>query len=220
MKNFSWILPILSLIALAVVIFPGYQYWKHFGSPVPLQSDKWGHLGDFLNVWVSLASLIMLGGLTYYIHRIDQKRDDENKNVEGARSRPYLVMRDADLGLMVRNVGNGPALNVRYAIFKNGNWRITSRLPSLMSGEEIEFDSSTATPGDIFGFSFSDIHGTNYSSLHESNVIDFYIDNDIFMENNAYKKKKEEILKKTIIEPISRKWSEDAKRWAALNQKS
>ncbi len=53
-------------------------------------SEIWGHFGDFMNVWVSMASLIVLGFLTYYIHDIEVRREEE---IERERKQPKIVRR-------------------------------------------------------------------------------------------------------------------------------
>jgi hypothetical protein len=87
-------------------------------------SETWGHFGDFMNVWVSMASLIVLTGLTYYIHKIEILREEERERAEANRqenikrdeilkNRPALIFDEYEGGLWkVKNVGLQVALNI------------------------------------------------------------------------------------------------------------
>ena len=193
--------------ALLIIGIPSYQYYKQFSVyGISSKTEAWAQLGDFLNVWVSMASLIILGGLTHYLHSLDSKREIDNQNIEAARSRPYLVIVIDRPSIFVKNVGNGPAMNIRNAIFSNGNWSLTRRIGSLMPGETEFLMPDNIKSDDVVGFSFYDIHETVYSSLHQKDLIDFYRMEDIFDETIEFEAAKGRIVEKVIYEFKFKRW--------------
>ena len=64
------------LIAGVVIILLGfgayvYRFWNNEISGNP---EQWGQLGDYMNFFVSIASLIVVATLTYTLHEIQQER--------------------------------------------------------------------------------------------------------------------------------------------------
>lgn len=124
------------LLLVSPIAFYCYQFAKNGLSD---DSQDWSALGDFLNVWVSMASLILLATLTYVIYRNEQHRDDQRDLEMRTRNRPLLIFRveSREKAWYIKNVGNGVALNIFISSSqKKDVWGTPVRMYSLMTGEE------------------------------------------------------------------------------------
>ncbi len=134
MKN--WLLWLLSAVAVLVIGIPAIVYYCQFGGDgLSIKTADWGTFGDFMNVWVNVAGLILLGTLTFHIHQREQhlqsqliqKEEELVKEKEAKEdmvrqeahqrevmsNRPVVnVFQDFGNRYYLKNIGNGPAINV------------------------------------------------------------------------------------------------------------
>ena len=122
--------------ALLLILIPiGFYCFQFAGNRLSEDSQDWAALSDYLNVWVSIASLVFLATLTYVLDR--QRGADER-----ARNRPLVIFRvdRKEKVWYLKNVGNGVALDIDISrLEKTGDgelWEIPVKLYALMSGEE------------------------------------------------------------------------------------
>lgn len=129
---FKWALT----CAIGLIVVPVGFYFYQFGKyGLSHNSEDWGILGDYLNVWVSMASLILLATLTYVIYKDDEARDNDRYKEEKARNRPILIFKvdNREKVWYVKNVGNGVALNIYISYQTDGfSWMKPVKVYSLM----------------------------------------------------------------------------------------
>lgn len=133
----------------------------------PISDDQaiWGQLGDYLNMFVSTASLILISVLTYVIHDTEMRREEAQKKEdkdhadardkeeaarsrardedEKARDRPILAfMVESEAGgqkfWKIKNISRNVALNPVIAIdHGDGFWTYPVKIYSLGAGEHM-----------------------------------------------------------------------------------
>lgn len=95
--------------------------------PISKDPEHWGQFADYLNVFVSLANLLVIGMLTYAIHRNEQQREQEKEQLqeeaeknrklyEQQTERPIVVFqRESHYSEIwqIINVERGPALYIQ-----------------------------------------------------------------------------------------------------------
>ncbi|WP_373513647.1 hypothetical protein [Persicitalea sp.] len=125
-------------LALLLILIPiGIYCFQFAGNGLSQKPQHWAALSDYLNVWVSMASLIFLATLTYVLDR--QRGADEQ-----ARNRPLVIFRvdHNEKVWYLKNVGNGVALDIDISrLEKTGDgelWEIPVKVYALMSGEEFK----------------------------------------------------------------------------------
>lgn len=104
------------------------------------------------NTLLSLASLCFSAAALYISINafIDAKR-------------PILVFERIDAGWILKNVGNGPALNVEFAEGDfNGKWVEPFKLPSISKDGSFQFPKLTVAGR--LGVKYADFNGKLYSS--------------------------------------------------------
>jgi len=186
-------------VSAFIVLTPLIFYFCKFSNQSNDQ-EKWGQFGDFMNVWVSSASLIILGALTYYLNALDSYRQEEqnakdilrqqeswdlensrqeaNRIIEDARNRPYVIYK-YDIFLKVwkiKNVGIGPALNIRVS-FKglDDNWIMPVKIHSLAAGEETGFPFDKPTNNSRLCIVYNDIQKTSITTYGENEDSEIFI---------------------------------------------
>ncbi|MCE6988581.1 hypothetical protein [Dyadobacter sp. CY323] len=173
MKLILW----LSIICAAVLItYPIYHYAQTYGLSLPTDRGHLGTLGDFMNVWVSAANLLILTAVTLYIWKQGAKEDL-------ARERPLLILKEGSLNnaWAIQNVGKGAAINIIMSYKKPGSqkWEIPFiKLFSLAAGESYEIKSFFEASK--IGLKYTDISKNVISSLTESHDTEFQIGTNIF----------------------------------------
>ncbi|WP_247233355.1 hypothetical protein [Telluribacter sp. SYSU D00476] len=141
---------ILIIFSVSIIIIPLLLYFSQFPnnllSRLAFSDDpeRWAHFSDFLNVWVSIANLVLLGMLTFLIHRYEVKKEEERDEDEKRKNRPILVFTfNRHSGLWsIKNAGVQVALNI-VVDFKNpdgNNWVNAHKIYSLIPGEAKELD--------------------------------------------------------------------------------
>ncbi|OZI09348.1 hypothetical protein BWI93_04085 [Siphonobacter sp. BAB-5385] len=137
MKNYLLVGLIAStFIMLGAVAIYAMQFHNHTFSNSP---ENWGQFGDYMNVFVSISSLILLSTLTLYIHKSEDARASQAEKQEKERNRPILIFYIEDGGVWaIKNVGNSVALNI-FIKETTGNEKETSqrKIYSLMPGQGI-----------------------------------------------------------------------------------
>jgi len=165
-------LPYLFLcLAFAIIVIPLIFYVCHFGEfGLSDEPAIWGAFGDYLNVWISCASLILLSGLTFYLSNIDNKRQEEYQRLEASRNKPFLTCKlDKNATWKIRNVGNGPAINIRYS-FVNATeqFDVPTKIHSLISGEDFLFQFGEPNTVEFkLAIAYYDIHNNVISTFFE-----------------------------------------------------
>ena len=158
MKNKTLLITLI-ILSVLVIIVPLILYVSTFGKFLSHEKEVWGQFGDFFNMFVSMASLIIISTLTYIIY-IYQKEDESNKSI------PILIFKvNATKKVwVVQNVGKGVALNILISYSKQlDSWEKPTKIYSLTENSELElfwFEPSlqcSAMYFDYLGNSFSSI---------------------------------------------------------------
>jgi hypothetical protein len=91
-----------------------------------------------------------------------------------AEIRPILVfLYDTDKGWHIRNVGDGPALNVLVVRKQpQGQWREPVRVPPVSSGDSFQLRWMKHTNTDQLGASYEDFEKRPYSSVCRKDLTD------------------------------------------------
>jgi hypothetical protein len=107
-------------VSLLFVTIPVLVYLCEFGgNGLSHDTDAWGTFGDYLNVWINVAGLILVGTLTLHIHLKDQI-------LQVASNRPIITFEHDRSSIIsttdrttwkLTNVGSGPALNMRIVVY-------------------------------------------------------------------------------------------------------
>lgn len=165
------------IISIPIIILGGgfLPYFFNF-SDQGLSNDQevWAHFGDYMNLWMGLASLFSIVSLTYLIHRREQHQQQAAEEKEDALNRPYLVFlwTNRTYYFQIKNIGNGPALDIR-----------TSFKPRDETNYVLPYEQTPLGRGDITdfkeyhdGFSefvavYSDIWGNKISTFYSSSYI-------------------------------------------------
>ncbi|MCF2489149.1 hypothetical protein [Dyadobacter sp. CY347] len=171
MKLILWLL----IIFAVTLAYPIYHYIETFGIYLSTDRAELGMLGDFMNVWVSLANLLILTIITLYIWKQGTKEDL-------ARERPLLILKEgsADKTWTIQNVGKGAAINIKMSYKKpnSNDWEAPFiKLFSLGSGESHEIKRFFAASK--IGLVYTDISKNIISSLTESHDTEFRIGTNI-----------------------------------------
>jgi len=185
-----------ALIILIACLF----YLYMFGFTIPDNQVVWGQFGDYLSVFVAIASLVVIGSLTYFIAKNEERRDRENQILENSKIRPILIFKDIGEKWACKNVGEDAALNIMIA-FKTNNlhsWEHPVKIYSMTSKEEFQIEWKK------FGVAtwvatYNDIRGEVYTSICEDDDTVYEIGRN---ELNSYKNKyiRLETAKKTSFD--------------------
>lgn len=91
-----------------------------------------------------------------------------------AEIRPILVfLYDMEKGWHIRNVGDGPALNVLVVRRQlQGQWLEPVRVPPVSSGDSLQLRWMKYTNTDQLGVSYQDFEGRPYSSVCRKDLTD------------------------------------------------
>ncbi len=172
-KIFIWYIT-GAMVILIAALFYRYQ----FGSYLSKQQNIWAEFGDYMNVFVSLANLIIVSSISYFLYKNEQKRDQENTILENSKIRPILIFKDIGETWSCRNVGQGAAMNIKiaYKTNENENWQNPVKIYSLMSGEEFKITWKrfgllkwVAVYYDINNYVYSSICENDYTN-YEANI--------------------------------------------------
>ena len=132
--KFKLLLGILGMFVLIIIGIPIYCYVDTFGSHISDKKEAWSQFGDFLNVFVSIANLILVSALTYIIYAY-QREDESNKSI------PILIFKvnPTTRNWVVQNVGKGVALNILVTYSKQlDKWEKPTKIYSLSDNLEKE----------------------------------------------------------------------------------
>jgi hypothetical protein len=173
-----------------IIVFSFLFYTFHFGFKVSVNHAIWGQFGDFMSVFISIANLIIISSLTYFIAKIEEKRDQENRNLELSKVRPILIFKDIGMKWACRNVGEGAALNVMIAYKTNlaHDWENPVKIYSLTSNEEFKIEWKKFHIAKWVAV-YYDIYGTVFSSTceHDDTIYQAEI-NELLAFINHYKR--------------------------------
>jgi len=194
--------------ASVIIVSPIIFFLNNFGDwYISSDQAKWGQLGDFMNVWVSIANLILVGTLTYYLNELQIQREQEYRKMEATRlktseeneknrdelirqreeqlNRPYVIFRREPSGLYIlKNIGNGPALNITWAQMRDDVWLNEHITFPLGSGESRNIEREMAS-NDIIGIEYNDIFNKDYSTIYVHGVTEFFQDTGIYQQNRT-----------------------------------
>ncbi|SOD80947.1 hypothetical protein [Spirosoma fluviale] len=174
--NYSYWLVGAAVIAILIPIIAVIIYRFQFGTHKSEKTEVWGQFGDFLNVFISIANLVIFGVLTFVIHKSERHRDTEKDILESAKTRPILIFKDIGGKWICKNVGEGTAINAMIA-YKGGtsvNWENPVKVYSLMSGEPFEIDWRISVYQ--WRAKYYDVHGNVYTSTCTSDETLFEFD--------------------------------------------
>lgn len=140
-NNYTWFIVAIT-IAVTIVIVPLICYLYTFKNGISLRNEDWGTFGDFMNVFVSFASLIVVSALTYQLHKIELQNATESHKLDETRSRPILIFKDIGGKWACSNVGVGTGLNVliAYKYDEESPWMHPVKAYSLKPGDELTLD--------------------------------------------------------------------------------
>jgi uncharacterized membrane protein len=177
MKNKTFLI-ILGVLSLLLIIIPFILYVCTFGGSLSHNREVWGQFGDFFNMFVSMASLIVVSTLTYIIY-IYQREDESNKlkyqrEDESNKSIPILIFKVNAVKKVwvVQNVGKGVALNILVSYSKTqGNWEIPTKIYSLTENSEIEL--SWFEPSEQCSAMYYDYLENSFSSICQKDDTQF-----------------------------------------------
>ena len=132
--KFKLFLGLLGLSVLMIIVIPIIFYTCTFGYYISDNKETWAHFGGFLNVFVSIASLLSISILTYIIY-VYQREDESNKSI------PILIFKvnPTTNNWVVQNVGKGAALNILVTYSKQlDKWEKPTKIYSLSDNLERE----------------------------------------------------------------------------------
>jgi len=128
--KFVGLLVLLSLSVPLVLYYLKFRQLIDLFNNLSINLSDWGAFGDFFNVWVSVANLILFSTLTIFLHQYEKSRNLEVDLQEKARNRPILVFipNNSTSAWDVKNVGVQVALNI-YIMERNKveDERLTSK---------------------------------------------------------------------------------------------
>lgn len=177
------------LAPFTIIAIPVICYLIQFGDQGMSDSQEtWAHFGDYLNVWVSLASLIAISILTYVIHLREQSLQHSLKEREDVINRPLLAIQALGVYNLyrIKNIGVGPALDIKtsfipddwYRVENSGNYVVPENHPPLGSGHEHEFSEYGASRTMVAVY--SDIWGNKISTFLTGDQHEIKIGHDEF----------------------------------------
>lgn len=108
-----------AIIATGIMLFGAIAYIIKFHNHAWSSSpEAWGQFGDYMNMYVISASLIIVSILTYVVYRVDHHRAIEQADAEKVRDRPIIVFQTEvnsqtkEPYWIIRNATDNVALNV------------------------------------------------------------------------------------------------------------
>lgn len=176
-------------IGVLIIILAIYFYSFTFGFSISKDQAIWGQFGDFMNVFVAIANLFVVSFLTYYLNKIEEKREEENKILEKSKVRPILIFRDIGMKWECVNVGEGTAMNIMIAYKTNtDSWENPVKIYSLIPKEKFEIDWKKYNVSKWVA-TYYDIHNTVFTSICEKDDTIYEIDkNELYEFENNYKR--------------------------------
>lgn len=190
-EHFTKLLLVLTVLLLVAAIPPAlFSFYTWFGPDVPRlggratpplpnaaqsvaptnsnhdSSDPVGYRNTTISVISAVIAAVsfVVAALAYRLNR---------RNAINAR-RPAVVFEwDDGQGWKVRNVGNGPAVNVRVAVRgRFRGWTQFVRIPALGAGAEFKLRWVGKLNAWMLGAEYSDFAGEQYSTIsqHDMNV--------------------------------------------------
>jgi hypothetical protein len=182
-----WIPLILGTI---LIVFAFIFYSFQFGFSLSKDQTVWGEFGDYMNVFVAIANLFVIGYLTIFFAEMEEQRDKENRTLEEFKIRPNLIFKDIGAKWACRNIGEGAAMNIMiaYKTSNVGQWENPIKIYSLVPKEEfvIEWRKSL-----IYKWAavYYDIRGNVITSTCENDDTNVYIGkNELIAFKNNYKR--------------------------------
>lgn len=150
-------------ICLLLLVVPISLYIWKFGTSLSTKQDDWVAFASYLNVFISIISIIAVSTLTYTIYSFQQK-DEANKAI------PVLIFEYIDNSIIIHNVGNGVALNIliSYSSSENHNWKQPYKVHSMAQNTQkpITFLEEVS---DRYIACYNDYLGNKFSSIYENN---------------------------------------------------
>lgn len=139
------------VITLAVIVVASsiLVYILNFtGQEISNDTSKWGAFSDYLNPFVAIANLIVFIWLSIEVFNYNKKKDAQTDTFEQTIQKPVLIFkslppkeRNSRELWIIKNIGNGAALNLRIAEsrFRNIDWVTPiTKCYSLGSGDFLE----------------------------------------------------------------------------------
>lgn len=149
-------------VCLLLLVVPISLYIWKFGTSLSTKQDDWVAFASYLNVFISIISIIAVSTLTYTIYSFQQK-DEANKAI------PILVFEYIDNSIIIHNVGNGVALNIliSYSSSENHNWKQPTKIHSMVQNTKKEL--TWLEMSDRYIACYYDYLGNKFSSIYENN---------------------------------------------------
>lgn len=175
-------LVIVSMISVAFLVVPLLFYTNKFSKGV--MSDypsDWAAFSNYMSLFVSFTSFLIISLLTYMLYRYNKKRDweiteakNEFSRKEEILERPVIVFRkfQSHSYYTLCNIGKGAALNISIKSCKKElgtHWEFCHNSYSISSTEEIQMiwtNSCIAIAAE-----YSDIFGNKYGSFMDNDQI-------------------------------------------------
>lgn len=106
---------IVILIIISILPFAIIFYKQSFSNNI----QDWANAGSWFSLFVSVTTTIILLNLTWQIHKNEEKRETENRELIEKLENPIIVffsepandLQDIDKWF-IKNIGKGPALNI------------------------------------------------------------------------------------------------------------
>ncbi|PMD94825.1 hypothetical protein BWI97_15620 [Siphonobacter sp. BAB-5405] len=164
MKNYLLVGLFASIVIMVGAIIA--YVIKFHSYPISTNPENWGQLGDYLNVFVSISSLVLLSTLTYFIHQREEERALIAETNEKNNSRPLILFQlgSNDSIWEIINVGNSVALNIfLLSTSYEGKYPKQVKLYAIMPGQI--FKLRYANRVEKWEATYTDFHGKYISSV-------------------------------------------------------
>lgn len=162
------------ILAVIVIISSIVVYILKFkDQAISTDTSKWGAFSDYLNPFVAIANLIVFIWLSIEVFNYNKKKDAQTDTFEKTIQKPVLIFKsippkeaNGHEVWMVKNIGNGAALNLRIAEshFRNIDWVTpVTKCYSLASGDHLNL--KWLKHANVICVTYEDVFGHKYVTI-------------------------------------------------------
>lgn len=170
MKNTPWII----VAAIFIVILAVLAYIFNFSSqPISDDTSTWGSFSDYLNPFISLSNLVVFIWLSVEVFKYNKKKDDQTEEFQKSIEKPTLIFKSVPHDRFgtteeweIKNIGNGPALNLRIAESNSREIIWISPITKCYSlGKDESQQLDWLIHANVICVTYQDIFGNYYASI-------------------------------------------------------
>jgi hypothetical protein len=189
----------IAVILICVVIVGGglAAYIAMFGKhPFSHEPGPWGAFGDFFNVFMATANLVIFYWFSNEVYKYNADKDRKDDEFKKATERPIIIFRSRKNNpgnecWEVMNIGKGAALNLRITELVNGQteWEKPIKCYSLGNGDESKLLLPWTTNSGKLVVRYTDVFNTGYYSItvgDETQVLVENVPEPIKIGNETY----------------------------------